>query len=223
MSLSGATDPKVLSAARKLWNYLRMDQPLKKCDCVIAMGSHDIRVAKHAAKLILYEWAPVLVCSGGLGRLTRESWTESEAAKFRQEALRAGVPEERILLEDHSTNTGENLRFSRMLLETHGLQVHSAILVHKPYMERRAFATARQIWPELDVVTTSPPIPFDTYPTLEIPLDDLIQIMVGDFQRVIIYPQTGFQIPQSVSTQVSDAFQFLVNRGFTNHMVKQTQ
>lgn len=223
MPLLDATDPQVLSAARALWNYLRMDQPLKKCDCVIALGSHDLRTARHAAELILYEWAPVLVCSGGLGRLTIESWVESEAEKFRQEALHAGVPEERILLEDHSTNTGENLRFSRMLLETHGLQARSAILVHKPYMERRAFATARQIWPELDVVVTSPPVPFDAYPTPDIPLGELIQIMAGDFQRVIVYPQSGFQIPQPVPQPVSEAFQFLVNSGYTNHLVEQTQ
>ena len=220
MPVRNAGDPPVQSAARTLWNYLRMDQPLKKCDCVIAMGSHDLRTAKHAAQLILYEWAPILVCSGGLGRLTRDSWAESEAVKFRREAVNAGVPEERILLEEHSTNTGENLCFSRMLLETHKIQARSAILVHKPYMERRAFATARQVWPELDVVVTSPPLPLERYPTREIPLDEIIHIMVGDFQRVIAYPQYGYQIPQPVPQPVSDAFQFLVTSGYTNHLVK---
>jgi hypothetical protein len=212
-------DKKTLKAAKIIWNYLRLDQPLKKSDCIIAMGSHDLRVADYAASLALNCWAPFIVCSGGLGRLTDKIWHECEASKFARVAMGAGVRKDRILLESLSTNTGENILFSKELLEEKGYLIKSAILVHKPYMERRAFATARFYWPELDVMVSSPQISFEKYATDEITIEDVIQIMVGDLHRILIYPEKGFQIPQIVPDEVCDAFKFLIGYGFTHYLV----
>ncbi len=205
---------KILKAAKTLWEYLKLNQILKRCDCVIAMGSHDLRVAEFAADLIINNWAPLLVCSGGLGRLTSEIWQESEAAKFAEIAFSKGVRKEQVLIEDRSTNTGENILFSRRLLEELGIFAKSAILVHKPYMERRALATVQRYWPELQAVISSPPINFKEYATSQIPLDELIQIIVGDFQRVLIYPEKGFQIKQDVTPEATEAYELLIKRGF---------
>ena len=212
-------DREILKAAKILWDYLKINQPLQKCDCVLAMGSHDLRVAEHAASLVVEGWAPLLVCSGGLGRLTKEIWQESEAAKFALIALEAGISKSRILIEDRSTNTSENILFSRSLLEKNRLEIKSAILVHKPYMERRAYATARLYWPELDIVVTSPDIPFEEYPTEEIPMENLIQIMVGDFQRILVYPEKGYQIHQDISNEANEAYEYLVDHGFKQYLV----
>lgn len=212
-------DLQVREAARALWNYLRLDHSLKKCDCIIAMGSHDIRTAQHAAQLVIYDWAPLLVCSGGLGRLTSGMWQTSEAELFAEVAVGAGLPKERIILEDRSANTGENIRFTRSTLEQRGVHISSAILVHKPYMERRAVATAKKEWPALDVIASSPPIPFDKYPTPDIPLEKLIHILVGDMHRVMVYPRMGFQIPQFIPDSVMQAYHFLIKNRFTNQLV----
>jgi uncharacterized SAM-binding protein YcdF (DUF218 family) len=211
-------EKEILNAAKTLWDYLRLDQPLKKCDCVIAMGSHDLRVADYAAKLMIEGWAPLLVCSGSVGRLTRAIWNESEAAKFTRIAETAGVPNDHILVEDRSTNTGENILFSKNLLGEKGYIIKSAILVHKPYMERRAFATAKFYWSELELVVSSPQIQFENYATTEIPMDDIIQIMVGDFQRILVYPERGFQIAQEIPVEANEAFRFLVNEGYTQYL-----
>ncbi|HUV16804.1 MAG TPA: YdcF family protein [Pelolinea sp.] len=212
-------DIEIIQQAKILWDYLKLDQPLRKADCVIAMGSHDLRTGEYAAQLIIDGWAPLLVCSGGLGRLTRGIWKEPEAYKFAQSALGAGVAEEHILIEGHSANTAENLRFSRELLEEKGFFIHSAILVHKPYMERRTLATAGIAWPELNCIITSPPITFKEYPTDEIPLELVIDIMVGDFQRIIVYAEKGYQTQQEVPQSVMSAFENLIARGFDQYLI----
>jgi hypothetical protein len=212
-------EKKILKAAKIIWDYLKLDQPLKKSDCIIVMGSHDLRVADYAANLAVSCWAPILVCSGGLGRLTDKIWHESEASKFARVAIGAGVRKDRIFLEGLSTNTGENILFSKDLLEEKGYLIKSAILVHKPYMERRAFATAKFYWPELNVVVSSPQIPFKEYATDEIPMEEVIQIMVGDMHRILVYPEKGFQIPQDVSDEVYEAFKLLVVLGFNQYLV----
>jgi uncharacterized SAM-binding protein YcdF (DUF218 family) len=210
-------EPSALALAQVLWDFLRMGGPLEKADCILAMGSHDTRVAGRAAELYLEGWAPLLVFSGGLGRLTRHLWDEPEASKFARIAIRMGVPPESIRTETHSTNTGENVRFTHELLASRGIAPSRLILVHKPYMERRAFATFMKQWPEVDVrvVTTSPQIPFEDYPNDEIPAERLIHIMVGDLQRMRTYAERGFQIAQDVPADVWRAYEELVSLGFT--------
>jgi uncharacterized SAM-binding protein YcdF (DUF218 family) len=214
-------DKEILKAAKILWDYLKLNQPLKSSECVIALGSHDLRVAEYAADLVINDWAPLLVCSGGLGRLTRETWHESEAAKFAEIAISAGVKKDQILIEDRSTNTGENILFTRSMLEENGIIIKSAILVHKPYMERRAYATALRFWPNLRISVSSPQIPFEDYATSEIPIREIIQIMVGDFQRILVYPKKGFQISQDVNSEVLQVFNILKSKGFTRYLINE--
>jgi uncharacterized SAM-binding protein YcdF (DUF218 family) len=205
--------------ARVVWDYHHVNHALAKADCIIVLGSHDTRVAERGAEVFLGGWAPLLVCSGHLGSLTGAMWTRSEAEVFADVAVGLGVPRDRILIEGRSTNTGENVDFSRQLLAEKGLQPRTAIAVQKPYMERRTLATFRQRWPELEVVVTSPRIAFDAYPTLDIRKDDVIHIMVGDLQRLIVYGRKGWSVPQDVPPAVREAYERLVAAGYTRRMV----
>jgi len=215
------TEPEkhIVKAAEVLWQYMKMSQALSRADCIIAMGSHDLRVAEYAAGIFLAGWAPWLVCSGGLGRLTRDIWHEPEARLFAQTAMHAGVPPECILIEECSTNTSENIIFSRQLLQDAGIRTDAIILVHKPYMERRAYATCKQYWPEPEVAIASPPLSFNEYCSDEYPMAQVIDILVGDFQRILLYPGKGYQIPQDVPPEAMAAFQILVNAGFNQSLV----
>src|SRR5262249_40458191 len=82
-----------------------------------------------------------------------------EAEIFADVAAAAGVPRERILVEARSTNTAENVAFSRELLAGRGLHPRRAIAVQKPYMERRTHATFRRGWPEPGRAVPPPPLP----------------------------------------------------------------
>jgi uncharacterized SAM-binding protein YcdF (DUF218 family) len=213
--------PKVLEAARKLWDYHHMNQMPAPADCILVLGSHDLRVANRGAELYLQGLSPILLFSGGLGNVTRGIWKDPEADQFARIALDMGVPAEAIFIENQSTNTGENIRFSRRLLEEKGLHPQSFIVVQKPYMERRSYATFKKNWPEKELMVTSPQISFEDYPTAEIPMERVIGIMVGDLQRIRIYPAKGFQIEQEIPADVWAAYEELVGWGFTEHMVKE--
>jgi uncharacterized SAM-binding protein YcdF (DUF218 family) len=208
----------VLDEARKLWDYHHMHHTPASADCILALCSHDLRVADRAAELYLQGLAPILLFSGGLGNVTRGIWKDPEADKFARIALDKGVPAEAIFVENKSTNTGENILFTRKLLEEQGLHPQSFLLVQKPYMERRSYATFKKHWPEKELIVTSPQIAFEDYPTDEIPMERVIDIMVGDLQRIRIYPAKGFQIPMDIPDDIWAAYEKLIGWGFTRHL-----
>jgi len=212
---------ETLRLAKKLWNYHHVNHTVEKAEFILVLGSHDLRVADRATELYFEGWAPRIIFSGGLGNFTKEMWTETEADKFAAIAIKMGVPKESILVENKSTNTGENILFTQQLLAQKNLDPQSFIVVQKPYMERRSYATFKKHWPDKKLIVTSPQISFENYPTEEIPLERVINIMVGDLQRIIIYPAKGFQVYQEVPPDVRDAYEQLIALGFNKHMMRE--
>jgi uncharacterized SAM-binding protein YcdF (DUF218 family) len=212
---------KTLDLAKKLWDYHHMHHTLEKADSILVLGSHDLRVAERAAQLYFEGWAPMIIFSGGLGNFTKNMWTETEADLFAAIAMSMGVPAEAILIENRSTNTGENILFTQQLLTQKNLDPQSFIVVQKPYMERRSYATFKQHWPDKKLMVTSPQISFEAYPTEEIPLERVINIMVGDLQRIRFYPEKGFQIFQEIPADVWQAYEQLVASGFNKHLMRE--
>lgn len=212
---------EIFALAQKLWDYHHTNQVPEKSNCILALGSHDLRVAERAAELYLDGFAHLLIMSGGLGNFTKDMWTEKEADKFATIAIQKGVPENAILIENKSTNTGENILYTQKLLEEKRLHPQSFIVVQKPYMERRSYATFKKHWPDKKLLVTSPQISFEEYPTQEISMEKVINIMVGDLQRIKIYPDKGFQIYQEIPSQVWNAFEKLVAFGFDKHLIKE--
>ena len=211
---------EVVALAQQLWDYHHMNHEPAKADCILALGSHDLRVADRAAELYLQGFAPLVIMSGGLGNFTQNMWTESEADKFAAIAIRQGVPAEAILVENKSSNTGENILFTQKLLQQKGLNLQSFIVVQKPYMERRSYATFKKHWPDKQLIVTSPQISFSEYANDEIPMERVINIMTGDLQRIKLYPAKGFQVYQEIPLEVWAAFERLVDLGFDSHLIK---
>lgn len=210
---------EVLALAKKIWDYHHVGHTLVPSQCILTLGSHDTRVAERAADLYHQGWAPLLIFSGGLGRLTENMWSETEADLFARIAIEKGVPADAILVENRSTNTGENIQLVRQLLREKELDPQTFILVQKPYMERRTLATFAKNWPGKQFVVTSPQLAFDEYATAEIPLEQVINIMVGDLQRIKVYPEKGFQIYQEIPDDVWQAFERLVALGFDKQLL----
>ncbi|MEP7259270.1 MAG: YdcF family protein, partial [Flavitalea sp.] len=136
--------PEVLMLSEIIWDYHHLNHELAKADCILTLGSHDLRVADRAAELYLQGLAPLMIFSGGLGNFTKGVWTEPEADQFAAIARKHGVPADAILTENQSTNTGENILFTERLLKKKGIHIDHFIVVQKPYMERRSYATFKK-------------------------------------------------------------------------------
>jgi uncharacterized SAM-binding protein YcdF (DUF218 family) len=217
-------DERLRPLVEKIWRYHQLDHQLVRADAILVLCSHDTVVAARGAELFLDGWAPMLIFSGGLGVITRQIWREPEADQFARIAIGMGVPPERILVENQSTNTGENVLFTRRLLAARHLDPRTFIVVQKPYMERRSYATFRKVWPEKELCVTSPRATLDEYLGRRshdsLSSDDVIGIMVGDLQRIRVYADRGFQIPQDIPDDVWRAYQDLVEAGYDKYLVK---
>lgn len=219
---------KVFDEAQIIWDYMQLQHKLVPVDMIFVLGSHDDRVASYAAKLYQQKYAPKIIVSGGISHkndLLATKWSDkTEADHFSSIMIENNVPKEDIILELNATDTGENVKNTYSLLEKLNLLPNSIILVQKPYMERRTYATFMKQWPnahKLNVIVSSPNLDFNEYINEDQNLNDVISIMVGDLQRIIEYPSMNYQIYQEVPQRVHNAYEYLIQQGFTKHLLQQ--
>lgn len=217
--MSDAPTDDHLDDARVIWDYHQMGHELRACDVAIGLGSHDLGVAEYAAELYHKGLFPRLVFTGATSPTTRARFPRGEAVHYREHAISLDVPEEAILVEPEATNTGQNIGRSRELLASTGIQPRTVLLISKPYMERRAYATCAQVWPDVEPICASEPLKFDEYIDTIGSARLVIDMLVGDLQRVIEYPKQGFAVEQTVPEAVSDAYQRLIAAGYTSRLM----
>ncbi|THA30177.1 YdcF family protein [Streptomyces sp. A1277] len=191
----------------------------RPCSVAIGLGSHDLGVADATACLYRRGMAPLILFTGATSPTTRARMPRGEAVHYRERALGLGVPDHAVLIEPRARNTGENIRFSRAVLDEAGVPVSSVLLVSKPYEERRAHATARRLWPGVTFVSASEPVTFEQY--LASVQDDrmVIDMLVGALQRLLIYPARGFMAADPVPAEVAAAYERLCRAGFTSRLI----
>ena len=217
---------EVLNSAGIVWDYLQLNSQAGPADCLLVLGSRDERVAEYATQLATtYSYNHILI-TGGVAHhndLLRTDWQESTEAEHFAAIMRQSGYNGSLLLETKAINTGQNALYSFELLKMQHISLESIVIVTKPYMERRARATFDAQWPdaECSFLVTSPTYKnLIAYCTDELTVDETINIMVGDLQRIIEYPRFGYQSPQIVSEPVTKAFMHLKRVGFTKHLIK---
>ena len=230
----------VIEKAEIIWNYHKMNHDMSKddfganTDGILVFGSSDISVADEAAKLWIKiakdrmeakDKFPFIICSGGIGTGPHSGynlmgWTRPEAEIF-SERIKSIIKSNanpiyyeslHILIEDKGKNSGDNVDFTKQIIEQNKLASQKLIVVQKPFMERRTYATFKHRWPNPEIRLHSSNISLLDYPEKSrIPLEDVIGIMVGDLQRIKLYapPHGNFQISQEIPEDVWQAFEIL--------------
>ncbi|GAB3155843.1 YdcF family protein [Micromonospora sonneratiae] len=217
------TPPHVPPALRAdvecLWDYHDMHHHARPYDVGIGLGSHDLGVAKIAVDLFHRKMYPRLVFTGANAPTTIETFPRGEAVHYREYAIEHGVPADAILIETQAKNTGQNIEFTGALLAKHQVEAQSVILMSRPYQQRRAYATCKKLWPEVDVICASHPLSLDDYVTSIGNATRVIDMLVGDTQRIDKYAELGFAIPQDVPAEVRRAYTRLVAAGYTSRLL----
>ncbi|GAA1283082.1 YdcF family protein [Saccharothrix xinjiangensis] len=202
-----------------LWEYHDMKHRVRPADIAIGLGSHDIGVAVRAVELYEDGTVPRLLFTGANAPTTVKRFPRGEAVHYREHALEHGVPDEVILIETEAGNTAENFEFSRKVLQANGIEVSSAVLISRPYQERRSYATCRKLWPELAITCTSHRPPIDEYVAGIGDADFVISMVVGDTQRITVFAEAGHSIPQEVPAEVRASCERLVAAGYTSRLI----
>ena len=207
-----------------LWDFMHMHQNPEPADVIVGFGCYDEDIPRRCAELFHRGFAPLVCFSGGLGRNTAALWSKSEAERFAAIAVAEGVPEERIILENQSTNSAENLLFTPRVLAEAGVKAEKIIAVHKPYMEKRLWAAMQVYWPEIKAVYTSPDVTVEEHiahaEKIGMTAKGVIDTIVGDIQRMELYPQKGYQVPVEIPAGVRSALDELVRRGYIGQLAR---
>ena len=207
-----------------IWDYLCLREDLQKADVIVGFGNFNTDIARRAAELYHEGYAPKVLFTGGLGRNTEGLLPEPEAVRFARVAMECGVPEADIILEPDSTNTKENILFTREKLSSLNLPHERILGVHQPFMERRIKAAMGVYWPDLDFRVTSPQVTIPEY--LEaakgqgVTENASVSVIVGDFQRMDLYAKLGYQLPQHIPDEAVEAFHQLVEMGYDKQLAK---
>jgi uncharacterized SAM-binding protein YcdF (DUF218 family) len=216
---STAVPTDVLEATEVLWDYHDMHHELRPTDVGVGLGSHDLGVASFTAELYQQGMFPLIVFTGANAPTTVERFPRGEAIHYAEHAQELGVPANSTIIEPRATNTGDNLVLTRAALAERGIFPKSVTLISRPYQQRRAYATCRKIWPEVDPICASLPLPLSDYIERIGDVDRVLNMLVGDTQRIELYAERGFAAPQPMPDSVKQANEHLVQHGYTARLI----
>jgi len=110
---------------RALGSFLVVKDNLQTADAIVVLGGESERLDQ-AVKLYKEGFSKFIIVSGGRG---------NASIKMEQEAVQAGIPAQRILLETKGWHTYQQPIFVKPIIVNHGFT--SVIVVSSPYHMRR--------------------------------------------------------------------------------------
>lgn len=209
---------KELELIKILWDYMQIKSNINKADCIIVLGCKNINLVDVVVNLYNKKYADKIIFCGGLGKITKNIWDEPEAEKFANLAIEKGVPKQAIYIENKSTNTGDNLRFAKKIIQENNLDIKTCIVVCNPYDVKRNYATFKKILPEYECCFTTEKISCEEYYRTH--SKEWIDVLVGDIQRMKVYPKYGWQIEVDIPNNVWKAFEDLEKLGYNKYVLK---
>lgn len=209
----------MLDHLEKIYKYLSLPHCPDTPDFVLVLGNTDLRVPAFAAAYCLKNPVDHIIISGGFGKITQHIWNITESRKFAEIMIHHGIPREIISHEEEASNTGENIEYSKRLIEKKGIPHREGLLITKPYMIRRAYNTAAKKWGAVKWGSLGEPLSLKEYLEKVNDPEEAVQLMVGDLQRIKMYGKEGFQIPDHIPEDVWEAYQYMVNKGYTKFVL----
>ncbi len=198
------TDP-----AEVVFNYLnlRSSQPPDGCDAIIGFGHFDQRIARHCAELWRSGVAPRIIFTGGVGAGSADlSMPEAEAFAATLRERLPEFPNDALLLESDSTNTGENIRYLVVKAKACHWSLDTVALVASPYRQRRVALTWRRQAPSGTFFNSPPPTSFaEERRVFAAKGEELVALLPGEVDRLTAYAERGWIAHAPIPLEVAEA------------------
>ncbi|MFH1460817.1 MAG: YdcF family protein [Patescibacteria group bacterium] len=131
---------------KKISDYIFLESNPQKADLVLLFGTRHQEAINKVYELYQIGLVSKILVSGGQNRVTGEN----EALEMSKKLIKLGVNQDGIILEDQSTNSLENILFSKQIIEEKfGFNnIKKIIAVVKHYHSRRALMTMKKHFPK---------------------------------------------------------------------------
>jgi hypothetical protein len=202
-----------------LFNFLNKKDTMQKADVIIGFGHFDMNIPKRCCELYLDGMGRKIIYTGGVGAGSAD-FKNAEAIEFLHYTREhfPQIPPEDILIEDKSTNTGENVRFTMQLMKDEFSDfnfekgIHSAILVATPARQLRVYLTASQYLSHIQLINLPPELSFDDNILIfQQKREDFTQQLIGEIYRLNEYPAKGLCAPVIIPKEIIDNCMILTN------------
>lgn len=205
-------------AAQKIFDYLAVASPdIGPADAVWGFGHFDLNIPERCANLYAQGRATRILFSGGIGSGTADLG-QPEARAFADNLRRRHpeIPADAVFIEDASTNTGENVQFTRQRLARQmpeaafGHGIRSVILVANAYRQRRVWLTCRKQLPGLRFVNAPPPTTFERECDMFAAKGfDVPTLLLGEIDRLQRYADAGYIVAEPLPQEIQECYQHL--------------
>jgi uncharacterized SAM-binding protein YcdF (DUF218 family) len=199
----------------KILNYLYLrDEIIQKSDLIIGFGHFDMNIPRQCGDLFKNGYGKAILLTGGVGGGSADL-KEPEAIEFKKEVINKYdfITEKDIIIETSSTNTGENILFSEKVLKSINKEfsfnsgIKSVIAVASPYRQRRVYLTMKKLFPNVKVYNSPSETNFyDEIKLFQSKNQNLVELIYGELERLILYPQKGFIEEEIIPQEIIEAF-----------------
>ena len=168
----------------QLINFLSVNDQPEKADALFLFGNYKSLIAEHAAKIFNKGYVSHVLITGFKSDLLEEK-EGNEALFYENIMLENGVSESKIIIEEHASNTLENVQMGMKKLHSKGIYPKKLLLCAHATLLRRSQATFKKHYPEIETLCIPHEVPEDFW------TEHRIKDMLGEFKRLEKYSNKG--------------------------------
>ncbi|NMB57431.1 YdcF family protein [Candidatus Beckwithbacteria bacterium] len=194
---------KIRLAITDLWDYLRINDPIKEADAAFIFGEENITPVIKAAELYRLGCVKQLFFNSKKGTFGNPEWQKDEAEIYHYELLKQGVPKSIQHWQGLATNTLEEVQFAIPMMKNAGIDPKNVILIALPIHQRRAWATMQKQNPTIEFIN----IPSDQQLIIN---QTTLDRIISEMARFDKYANKGDIIKQKIPKTVEKAWKTIL-------------
>lgn len=207
---------EVLKKGKIIYDYLNNQDNITKCSTILCCCSIDLGLVEVSKELDIKYSPKQIIYSGYKGKGTIGKIKGSEAQRFKNYAINLGIDKNKIITEERSVNTWQNIKNSLKKIEHQDL-----VIIHKPYAIRRTKLICQKLNIECKIVSNKQT--FNEYLKQitnkeQIKEKDIISEMVAEI-FYIKHNKLFNLIKTDIPEEVIEAYIFLKNKGYNKYII----